>query len=124
MDMPNAAPPPAEAPAVPAAPETRPRIPPLYWGLLAIAIVSEVAATSLLKSTEGFTRLWPSVIVICCYEVSFILLAVTVRKIAVPVVYATWGGVGVALVTVVAWIWLGQTLDTAAIIEDHPCLTG
>jgi small multidrug resistance pump len=88
----------------------------LYWLLLAVAIVSEVAATTLLKSTEGFTRLWPSVIVICLYELSFILLTITVRKIAVSVVYATWGGIGVALVTVVAWVWLGQALDAAALV--------
>ena len=92
------------------------KVPPLYWLLLALAIVSEVAATSGLKFTEGFTRLWPSVIVICCYELSFILLTVVLRKIAVPVVYATWGGVGVLMVTVVAWGWLGQPLDAAALL--------
>jgi small multidrug resistance pump len=94
----------------------RPRVPPVYWVMLAVAIVSEVAATSLLKSTQGFTRLWPSVIVISLYELSFILLTITVRRIAVSVVYATWGGIGVALVTVVAWVWLDQALDAAALI--------
>lgn len=98
------------------APAPRPRVPLLYWLLLAVAIVSEVAATSLLKSTEGFTRLWPSVTVIALYEVSFILLTITVRKVAVSVVYATWGGIGVALVTLVAWVWLGQALDAAAVV--------
>jgi small multidrug resistance pump len=93
-----------------------PQVPTLYWLLLSLAIVSEVAATSGLKFTEGFTRLWPSVIVICFYELSFILLTVVTRKIAVPVVYATWGGVGVVLVTVVAWAWLGQQLDAAALV--------
>jgi small multidrug resistance pump len=108
---------PSPATASPADAEIgRQKVPPLYWILLAVAIVSEVAATSLLKVTEGFTRLWPSVIVICCYELSFILLTVVVRRIAVPVVYATWGGVGVAMVTVVAWIWLGQQLDMAALL--------
>lgn len=92
-----------------------PTVPLLYWLLLAVAIISEVAATSMLKSTESFTRLWPSVIVVCCYELSFILLTVAVRKIAMPIVYATWGGMGVALVTVVAWIWLDQQLDLAAL---------
>lgn len=119
--MPNESPAPMPAPAPARAmatdsPAPRPRVPPLYWLLLAVAIVSEVAATSLLKSTEGFTRLWPSVIVICLYELSFILLTITVRKIAVSVVYATWGGIGVALVTVVAWVWLGQALDAAALV--------
>lgn len=107
---------PSPAPASTAASGTQAPVPPLYWVLLAIAIATEVVATSLLKSTEGFTLLWPSVIVICCYEVSFILLTITVKKIAVSVVYATWGGVGVALVTVVAWIWLDQALDTAAVL--------
>ena len=92
------------------------KVPPLYWLLLSAAIVSEVAATSLLKFTEGFTRLWPSVTVICLYELSFILLTVVLRKIAVPVAYATWGGVGVVMVTVVAWGWLGQPLDAAALL--------
>lgn len=102
------------APAEPA--PAAAKVPPLYWLLLAVAIVSEVAATSGLKLTEGFTRLWPSVIVLCFYELSFILLTVVLRKIAVPVAYATWGGVGVVLVTVVAWAWLGQQLDAAALL--------
>ncbi len=104
------------SPVETAPPAPRPRVPPLYWLMLAVAIVSEVAATSLLKSTEGFTRLWPSVTVIALYEISFILLTITVRKIAVSVVYATWGGAGVALVTVVGWVWLGQALDAAALV--------
>jgi small multidrug resistance pump len=80
-----------------------------------VAIVAEVIATTLLKSTEGFTKLWPSVIVITCYETAFILLAITVKRIAVGVVYALWSGVGVALVTSVAWLWLGQPLDAAGL---------
>jgi small multidrug resistance pump len=92
------------------------RVPTLYWFLLSMAIISEVAATSLLKLTEGFTRLWPSVIVVCFYELSFILLAIVLRRIAVPVAYATWGGVGVVLVTAVAWGWLDQKLDIAALL--------
>ena len=94
----------------------KPASPALAWLVLGLAIVAEVIATSTLKATEGFTRLWPSVIVICFYELSFILLTVVVRKIAVPVTYATWGGVGVVMVTVVAWGWLGQPLDAAALL--------
>jgi len=89
--------------------------PGLYWLLLVIAIVAEVIATTMLKSTEGFTRLWSSVIVITCYEIAFILLALCVKRIAVSVVYALWSGVGVALVTLVAWFWLDQPLDAAGL---------
>lgn len=101
-------------PPAPPAPAARP--PAIYWLLLVIAIVAEVVATTMLKSTEGFTRLWPSVIVITCYEVAFILLAMCVKRIAVGVVYALWSGVGVALVTLVAWLWLDQTLDPAGML--------
>lgn len=87
----------------------------LKWVLLWLAIIAEVIATSTLKSTEGFTRLWPSVVVIVCYETAFILMALTLKKIPVGIVYAMWSGVGVALVTLVAWYFLDQPLDAAGI---------
>ncbi len=85
------------------------------WFMLFVAIVAEVIATSTLKSTEGFTRLWPSAIVVVCYETAFILLSLTLKKIPVGIVYAVWSGVGVALITLVAWYFLGQTLDVAGV---------
>ena len=86
------------------------------WLLLFVAIIAEVIATTTLKSTEGFTHLWPSVIVITCYEIAFLLLGVTVKRIPVGIVYAVWSGLGVALVTLVAWFGMGQALDSAGII--------
>ena len=88
----------------------------MSWLMLVVAIAAEVIATSTLKSTEGFTRLWPSVVVVVCYEIAFILLALTLKKIPVGVVYAVWSGVGVALVTLVAWLFLDQTLDAAGVV--------
>jgi multidrug transporter EmrE-like cation transporter len=86
------------------------------WVLLFTAILAEVVATSLLKSTEGFTRLWPSVTVVVCYEIAFILLALSVKKMPLGIVYAVWSGVGVALVTLVAWLFMDQTLDMAGMM--------
>lgn len=88
----------------------------MQWFLLSVAIVAEVIATSLLKSTEGFTRLWPSVIVVVCYETAFILLSLSLKRIPVGIVYAVWSGVGVALVTLIAWLFLGQALDAAGVV--------
>ncbi|MEF8716964.1 MAG: multidrug efflux SMR transporter [Candidatus Accumulibacter necessarius] len=88
----------------------------MTWFLLFVAIVAEVIATSMLKSTEGFSRLWPSVIVVVCYEIAFILLSLTLKKIPVGVVYAIWSGVGMALITLVAWFFMGQTLDAAGLV--------
>ena len=85
------------------------------WFLLCVAIVAEVIATSFLKSTEGFTRLWPSVLVVVCYEIAFIGMSLSMKKIPIGVVYAVWSGVGVSLVTLLAWLFLGQTLDAVGL---------
>jgi small multidrug resistance pump len=80
------------------------------WLYLAIAIVSEVVATSALKSAEGFTRLAPSLIVIAGYALAFYFLSLTLRDIPVGVAYAVWSGAGIALVSVIAWVLYNQTL--------------
>lgn len=82
---------------------------------LAIAIVSEVIATSALKSSSGFTRLMPSLLVVGGYACAFYFLSLTLRTIPVGVAYAIWSGVGIALVTAVAWVFQGQRLDLPAI---------
>ena len=85
------------------------------WFLLMVAIVAEVIATTTLKSTEGFSRLWPSVVVVVCYEIAFIGMSLSMKTIPIGVVYAVWSGVGVSLVTLVAWLFLGQSLDAAGL---------
>lgn len=82
---------------------------------LAIAIVAEVVATSALKSTEGFTRLLPSVVVVAGYVISFFCLSLTLRELPVGIAYAIWSGVGIVLVTAIAWFGYGQKLDLPAI---------
>jgi small multidrug resistance pump len=86
------------------------------WILLAVAIVSEVIATSALKASDGFSHFWPSVIVLIGYAISFYLLSLTLRTIPVGVVYAIWSGAGIALIALVGWLFLGQSLDGPAII--------
>jgi small multidrug resistance pump len=83
-----------------------------------------VIATSTLKATEGFTRLWPSVVVVICYETAFILMSLSMKKIPIGIVYAIWAGVGVALITLVAWLVLGQALDAPALAGLALILTG
>lgn len=83
---------------------------------LAIAIVAEVVATSFLKSCEGFTRLWPSVVVLVGYAFAFYFLSLTLRSLSVGIVYAIWSGVGIVLVSLIAWILFGQKLDLPAMV--------
>ena len=87
-----------------------------HWIFLILAIISEVIATSFLKAAEGFTRLWPSLVVIVGYLLAFYLLSLTLRTIPVGVVYAIWSGVGIVLIALSGWLFLGQSLDLPALI--------
>lgn len=84
------------------------------WMLLAIAIVTEVLATSSLKASDGFTRLWPSIGAACGYAVSLYCLSLTQRSIPVGVVYAIWSGVGIVLISLMGWWLFDQVLSPAA----------
>lgn len=86
------------------------------WLFLFVAIVSEVIATSALKSSEGFSRFWPSVIVVVGYGIAFYCLALTLRVIPMGVVYAIWSGVGIVLITLVGWLLFDQKLDLPALL--------
>ena len=81
------------------------------WLFLAIAIIWEVIATSALKSSEGFTRLAPSCIVVAGYGAAFYFLSLTLKSIPVGIAYAVWSGLGIVLVTAIAWVLHGQKLD-------------
>lgn len=86
------------------------------WLFLYTAIIAEVIGTSALKASEGFTRLWPSLVVVVGYGVSFYMLALTLRAIPIGIAYAVWSGVGIVLISVVAWLLFGQKLDVPAIL--------
>ncbi len=94
------------------------------WVFLSIAIISEVIATSCLKASEGFTRFWPSVVVVIGYLLAFYLLSLTLKTIPVGIAYAVWSGVGMVLIAMVGWLFLGQKLDMPAIIGLVFIITG
>lgn len=82
---------------------------------LATAIIAEVIATSALKASEGFSRVGPSLIVAIGYAVAFYALSLTLRHIPVGISYAIWSGVGIILITAVAWVLYGQKIDAAGL---------
>lgn len=81
------------------------------------AIFTEVLATSLLKSTEGFSRLWPTVICLVGYALSFALLAVSIsRGIQTDVAYALWSAIGTAAIVLIAVLFLGSPVSAAKVV--------
>ncbi len=88
----------------------------MIYAYLLVAIALEVIATSALKATEGFTRLWPSLVTLIGYGISFYFLSLTLRTIPVGIVYAVWSGAGVVLIAAIGWVYYRQSLDAAALI--------
>ena len=64
------------------------------WLLVLLAVAAEVTGTLALRASEGFSRLWPSVLMVAGYAVAFYLLAQSLRTLGVGPVYATWAGLG------------------------------
>ncbi|MGL5826359.1 MAG: DMT family transporter [Nocardioides sp.] len=87
----------------------------MLWAgvLLVVAILIEVAATTFLPKTEGFTNLTWSMLVIGGYGTSIWLLAVVVRQMPISIAYAVWSGAGTALVALIAYFFLGESLGVA-----------
>lgn len=86
------------------------------YALLAAAILAEVLATTALARTGSFTRLWPSLAAVAGYALAFYLLSFPIRVMPTGVVYAIWSGLGIVLITAVAWAWFGQRLDMPALV--------
>jgi small multidrug resistance pump len=82
---------------------------------LSVAIAAEVAGTTFLKLSDGFTRPVPSVLTVLGYGVSFYFLSVALRSIPTGIAYAIWSGVGIILIALIAWLFQGQKLDAAAV---------
>ncbi len=83
---------------------------------LALAIVAEVVATTALKASDGFTRLWPSLLVLVGYGLAFYLLALVLKTLPVGIAYAFWAGLGIVLVTLVGILVYGEKPDLPALL--------
>jgi len=79
--------------------------------LLAIAIVCEVAGTSALRASDGFSRLWPSLGVVVGYGLSFVALSLALKQgLGLGPAYAIWSGAGTALITIVGLVAFGDRI--------------
>lgn len=90
----------------------------IYLYLLC-AIFAEVVATSLLKSTEGFTRLWPTVGCLVGYGIAFALLALSISHgMQTDVAYALWSAIGTAAIVLVAVLFLGSPISVMKVVAS------
>jgi small multidrug resistance pump len=85
------------------------------WLMLALAIAAELAATTALKLSYGFTRALPSGIVVLGYVISFYLLSQVLKTQEVGIVYAIWSGAGLAIIALIGVVFLGESVSALKI---------
>ncbi len=83
---------------------------------LAIAVIAEVAATSALKASDEFTKLFPSCMVVLGYGVAFYFMTLILRTIPIGITYAMWSGLGIVLVALVGIYFFQEVPDVPAVI--------
>jgi small multidrug resistance pump len=81
--------------------------------LLAAAIAAEVTGTTAMKYSDGFSRLWPSVVTAVGYVVAFVLLAQALKSMSVGSAYAIWSGAGTAAIATIGMVFLGESVRVA-----------
>lgn len=94
------------------------------YAALIVAILFEIVATSFLKASEQYTRLWPTVMTAVCYMIAFYFLSYTLRTMPVGIAYALWSGIGIVLISLVGLVVFHQTLDLPAVIGIGLILAG
>ena len=77
---------------------------------LAGAIICEVIGTLLLPYSKNFTKLYPSVFLVVFYISAFVFLSFAVREIPLTIVYATWCGMGIFLVSILSYFLFGESI--------------
>jgi small multidrug resistance pump len=85
------------------------------WGVLAVAIAFEIAGTTFMKLSDGFTRVGPSVALFLCYGVSFAALTLALRFVDIGVAYAIWSGIGTAAIAAIGMVAFGEPFTAARV---------
>lgn len=89
----------------------------MAWFILFIAGLFEVGWAVGLKYTQGFSRLWPSLVTLWCMAASFVLLSVAMKSLPLGTAYAVWVGVGAVGTAAVGMMWLGEPADAGRLLS-------
>ena len=94
------------------------------WLYLTGAILLEVAGTSCMKISEGFSKLIPSVLIFVFYGLSFVGLTIALKKIDVSIAYAVWAGIGTALIAFIGMFYFKEPLTLVKVLSILLIITG
>jgi small multidrug resistance pump len=86
------------------------------WLYLTASIIFEVAGTTSMKLSDGFSRLVPSVLIFVFYGISFYAFTLALKKMDLSVAYAVWAGSGTALVAIIGMIWFNDSVTALKLV--------
>jgi len=88
-----------------------------YWFYLSIAIVLEVAGTTSMKISDGFTKTIPSILMFIFYLASLAVLTMALKKLDVSMAYAVWAGLGTALIAIIGIFYFHESVSFLKIVS-------
>ncbi len=88
----------------------------MAWFILFIAGIFETVWAVGLKHSEGFTRLWPSVLTVVAMAISLYLLAIALRSLPLGVAYPVWTGIGAVGAVIYGVMFFGESRDLLKIV--------
>lgn len=87
------------------------------WLYLILAILFEVAGTTCMKLSAGFSKLIPSVLLFIFYAGSFVAVTIALKEIDVSVAYAVWSGLGTTMITLVGIFFFRESVTLLKIVS-------
>ena len=96
----------------------------MTYVLLAIAVITEVAATLCLKASDGWEKWYFGTLSIFLYAIAGMVFAVVLKHMGVGVAYAIWSGLGIALITLASIVLWKQKFDIYALSGMVMIVTG
>lgn len=89
----------------------------MYWIFLCLAIFFEVAGTTTMKLSNGLSKVIPSALMIVFYISSLSFLTLALKNIEISIAYAVWSGMGIVVITLIGFLYFGESLSIVKIIS-------
>lgn len=96
----------------------------IAWLLLLFAIAMEVSGTTCMKLSQGFTQLWPTILVFVFYGFSFTASTFALKTIDVSIAYAVWMALGTIIIAIIGMIWFHESLSPLKALALLLIITG
>lgn len=95
-----------------------------HWFYLTLAIIFEVAGTTNMKLSEGFTKILPSILIFVFYGISFVFLTYALKKIDISVAYVIWSGLGTTLVVLIGVLVFRESMTALKLLSISLVVVG